>query len=131
MDGKKEKSNQKRRACSSSLNALFSYDCSSTHGYWHRHVYIFALRFVNENNAKTWLSGCNTMSKAEQEKFDLKRYLGLFKSFFYNLGVYGTLIYFVLFFITDKQFAIWVWIAIQLLPILFFIYKSNQFKNKK
>lgn len=58
-------------------------------------VYVFALRFVNENNAKTWLSGYNTMSKPEQEKFDLKGYLGFFKSFFHNLGIYGTLIYFL------------------------------------
>ena len=94
-------------------------------------VYMFALRFINENNAKTWLSGYNTMSKAEQEKFDLKGYLGFFKSFLYNLGVYGTLIYFLLFFMTDEQFAIWTWITIQVLPIPFFIYKGNQFKNKK
>ena len=94
-------------------------------------VYVFAVSLVNENNAKTWLSGYNTMSKAEQEKFDLKGYLGFLKSFFFNLGVYGTLIYFTLFAITDEQFAIWVWITIQLLPIPLLIYKGNQFKNKK
>jgi hypothetical protein len=94
-------------------------------------VYMFALCFVNENNAKTWLSGYKTMSKAEQEKFDLKGYLGFLKSFFYYLGVYGTLIYFVLLFMTDEQYAIWVWIAIQLLPLPFLIHKGNQFKNKK
>ena len=93
-------------------------------------VYVLALSLVNENNAKTWLSGYNTMSKAEQEKFDLKGYLGFLKSFFFNLGVYGTLIYFTLLIITDEQFAIWVWIAIQLLPIPFLIYKMCQFKNK-
>ena len=94
-------------------------------------VYIIALYLVNENNAKTWLSGYNTMSKAEQEKFDLKGYLRFLKSFFFNLGVYGTLIYFTLFVFTDEQFAIWVWITIQLLPIPLLIYKGNQFKNKK
>ena len=94
-------------------------------------VYVLALSLVNENNAKTWLSGYNTMSKAEQEKFDLKGYLRFLKSFFFNLGVYGTLIYFILFVITDEQFAIWVWITIQLLPIPFLICKGNQFKNKK
>ena len=93
--------------------------------------YVLALSLVNENNAKTWLSGYNTMSKAEQEKFDLKGYLGFLKSFFFNLGVYGTLIYFTLFVITDEQFAIWVWITIQLLPIPLLIYKGNQFKNMK
>mgnify|MGYP002046796013 CR=1 FL=1 len=85
----------------------------------------------NENNAKTWLSGYNTMSKAAQEKFDLKGYLIFFKSFFYNLGVYGTLLYFVLFFLTDDQFAIQVWIAAQLLPIPYLIYRGNKYKNKK
>lgn len=94
-------------------------------------VYMFALCFVNENNAKTWLSGYNTMSKAEQERFDLKGYLRFLKSFFYNLVVYGTLIYFVLLFMIDEQYAIWVWIAIQLLPLPFLIHKGNQFKNKK
>ena len=93
-------------------------------------IYLFAVNFINENNSKTWLSGYNTLSKAEQEKFDLKGYLRFIKTFFYNLGVYGTLVYFVLFFLTDQQFAIWVWIAIQILPIPFLIYKGRQFKNK-
>ena len=93
-------------------------------------VYIFATRFVNENNAKTWLSGYNTMSKVEQEKFDLAGYLVFFKSFFYNLGLYGTFIFFIFYFLTDLQFAVWVWIAVQLLPLPFLIYKGNQFKNK-
>ena len=33
-------------------------------------VYVFVASFINENNSKTWLSGYNTLSKAEQEKFD-------------------------------------------------------------
>ena len=94
-------------------------------------AYVLAASFINENNSKTWLSGYNTMSKAEQDKFDLKGYLGFIKPFFYNLGVYGTLVYFVLFFLTDQQFAMWVWITIQLLPIPFLIYKGKQFKNKR
>lgn len=92
-------------------------------------IYVFVSRFVNEDNAKTWLSGYNTMSKEEREKFDLKGYLVFFKSFFYNLGIYGTLIYFVFYFLTDEQFAIWVWIAIQLIPIPFLLYKGKQFNN--
>ena len=45
-------------------------------------LYVLVAKFINENNAKTWLSGYNTMSKAAQEKFDLKGYLIFFKSFF-------------------------------------------------
>ena len=33
-------------------------------------LYILLPKFINESNAKTWLSGYNTMSKAAQEKFD-------------------------------------------------------------
>lgn len=94
-------------------------------------LYVLVAKFINENNAKTWLSGYYTISKEAQEKFDLKGYLIFFKSFFYNLGVYGTLLYFVLFFLTDDQFAIQVWIAAQLLPIPYLIYKGNKYKNKK
>lgn len=94
-------------------------------------VYVFVASFINENNSKTWLSGYNTLSKAEQEKFDLKGYLGFIKPFFYNLGVYGTLVYFILFFLIDQQFALWVWIAIQILPTPFLLYKGKQFKNKR
>ena len=94
-------------------------------------IYILAPLLINENNAKTWLSSYNTMSKEEQKKFDLQGYLKFFRSFFYNLGVYGTIIYFVFYFLTDEQFAIIVWIAFQLLPLPFLIYKGNHFKNKK
>ena len=44
-------------------------------------LYVLVAKFINENNAKTWLSGYNTMSKVAQEKFDLKGYLLFFKSF--------------------------------------------------
>ena len=94
-------------------------------------LYVLVAKFINENNAKNWLSGYNTMSKRAQEKSDLKGYLIFFKSFFYKLGVYGTMIYFVLFFITDDKFAIKVWIVCQLLPIPYLIYKGNKYKNKK
>tara|TARA_B100001109_G_scaffold220496_1_gene191560 strand:+ start:218 stop:541 length:324 start_codon:yes stop_codon:yes gene_type:complete len=94
-------------------------------------LYVLVAKIINDKNAKIWLSGYNTMSKEAQEKFDLKGYLIFSKSFFYNLGVYGTLLYFVLFLITDDQFAIQVWIAAQLLPIPYFIYKGNKYKNKK
>ena len=94
-------------------------------------LYVLVAEFINEKNAKTWLSGYNTMSKEAQEKFDLKGYLIFFKLFFYNLGILGTLLYFVLFILTDHKFAIQVWIAAQLLPIPYLIYKGNKYKNKK
>ena len=38
-------------------------------------LYVLVAKIINDKNAKIWLSGYNTMSKAAQEKFDLKGYL--------------------------------------------------------
>ena len=54
---------------------------------------------VNERNADFLLSGYNTMSKEQQQAFDLKGYLGHFRKFHLFLGisftVLGSLLYFV------------------------------------
>ena len=41
--------------------------------------YVGIAFLVNENNAKYLLSGYNTMSKPENEKFDINSYLIFFK----------------------------------------------------
>lgn len=86
-------------------------------------------KYINKDNAKYLLSGYNTMSKSEQEKFDLIGYLAFFKPFFYNWGVYATIAYFVVFFVTDHQIAIWFWIATQILPVPILIVKGRRFKK--
>lgn len=93
-------------------------------------LYVLISRFMNKDNAKYLLSGYNTMSKSEQDKFDIDGYLAFFKPFFYNLGVYSTILYFVLFFTTDYQIAIWGWIVAQTLPLPYLIIKGRSFKNK-
>ena len=90
-------------------------------------LYVLVAKFINENNAKTWLSGYNTMSKAAQEKFDLKGYLIFFKSFFYNLGVYGTLLYFVLFFLSGRSASILHFFSSPLAPRLCFLLSLSLF----
>lgn len=52
---------------------------------------------LNEDNAKQLLAGYNTMSKEEQESFDLKNYLVFFKKFFINLAIYSSLMSYLVF----------------------------------
>ena len=93
-------------------------------------LYVLISRFINKDNAKYLLSGYNTMSKSEQDKFDIVGYLAFFKPFFYNWGVYSTILYFVFYFTTDVQCALWVWIVAQILPLPVLIVKGKRFKNK-
>ncbi|MFM1877727.1 MAG: hypothetical protein RLZZ241_593 [Bacteroidota bacterium] len=93
-------------------------------------LYTFLAWLVNENNAKYLLSGYNTMSAAEQAKFDIKGYLNFFKPFFYYLALYSTLLFYILFFLIDAHYALWGWIAAQTLPLPYLILKGNKFKNK-
>ena len=53
----------------------------------------FGLGFlVTENNASSLLSGYNTMSKEEQEKFPLTEYLERFKGFHIRFGILFTVL---------------------------------------
>ena len=49
--------------------------------------YIGIAFLVNEKNAKYLLSGYNTMSQQQKDKFDLKSYLIYFRKFWINIGV--------------------------------------------
>lgn len=93
-------------------------------------LFVLVSKYINKDNAKHLLSGYNTMSKSEQEKFDIVGYLSFFKPFFYNWGVYSTVLYFVFYFTADFQWALWVWIAAQILPLPILIVKGKRFKNK-
>ncbi|MDA8686266.1 DUF3784 domain-containing protein [Robiginitalea sp.] len=93
-------------------------------------LYAFLAWLVNENNAKYLLSGYNTMSAAEQAKFDITGYLKFFKPFFYNLALYSTLLFYLVFFLMDKNYALWTWITAQTLPLPYLIIKGNKFKKE-
>ena len=93
--------------------------------------FIGAAYWVNENNAKYLLAGYNTMSKEEQESFDLKNYLIFFKKLFINLAIYTTLICLTLYIVLDDFIAAIGYCISILAPIPYMIYKGNKFKNKK
>ena len=85
---------------------------------------------VNEKNAKYLLSGYNTMSKEEQESFDLKNYLIFFKKFFINLAIYSSLIYITSYIVFEEATAAIIYCISILAPFPYFIYKGNKFKIK-
>ena len=84
---------------------------------------------INEKNAKYLLSGYNTMSKEEQEKFDLKNFLIFFKKFFINLGIYSFLIFILFYSIYDEITATIIWIICVFIPTPYMIYKGYKFKK--
>jgi hypothetical protein len=92
-------------------------------------IFIVIAYTINENNAKYLLSGYNTMSKEEQEKFDLKNYLIFFKNFFLNLGIYSFLIFLLFFFIFNEITATIIWIISVFIPMPYLIYKGYKFKK--
>ena len=81
---------------------------------------------VTESNADILLSGYNTMSKKEKEKFDLKGYLNFFKKFMLSVGVYSFIIYLLIhLFFTVEVAAIGYAISISI-PWTYFVYYSNK-----
>lgn len=86
---------------------------------------------VNQDNAKYLLAGYNTMSKENQESFDIKNYLKFFKKFFINLAIYSSLIYLTFYIAFDEVTASIVYIISILIPLPYMVYKGNKFKIKK
>ena len=86
---------------------------------------------VNQDNAKYLLAGYNTMSKKNQESFDIKNYLKFFKKFFINLAIYSSLIYLTFYIAFDEVTASIVYIISILIPLPYMVYKGNKFKIKK
>ena len=80
-------------------------------------VFIIIAYTINEKNAKYLLSGYNTMSKEEQEKF------------FINLGIYSFLIFILFYSIYDEITATIIWIISVFIPMPYMIYKGYKFKK--
>lgn len=83
-------------------------------------IIILGLGYIlNEKNAKTLLSGYNTMSEEERKKVDIKSYIRLFKQFHYFLGVSFLIIGLLLHYLVGEN-ASGVFLAVY--PILAYIY---------
>jgi uncharacterized protein DUF3784 len=97
--------------------------------------FFIAIAFiVNESNAKTLLSGYNTMSEEERQQFDIKSYIPFFRRFHIFLGISLLVISLILFYLVNRD---WCVIFITTYPIIayfYFIRKGIRFSkepNKK
>lgn len=94
-------------------------------------IFIIVAFSVTENNAKYLLSGYNTMSEEEQQKFDIHSYIPYFRKFHLVLGTSLLIISLLLYYFVDSD---WCGIFLGAYPILayiFFIWKGNQFSKEK
>lgn len=82
---------------------------------------------VTENNAKYILSGYNSMSDEDRQKFDIKSYVPYFRNFHIFLGTSLLVVSFILFYFVS---SIWGGIFIVTYPIvayIYFVWKGNRF----
>ena len=91
---------------------------------------LLATQLVNENNADLLLAGYNTMSKKEKEKFNLKAYLIYFKKFFLKLVLYSSIVTIMSSLFFDELYVVIIYSICILLPLPFFLIKSNKNFNK-
>ena len=85
--------------------------------------------FINKENSKYLLSGYNTMSNEEREKFDIEGYLKIFKPFFKNQALYSFFVFQLFHFVYDNKVSLIIWcIYISIAP-LYLVFKSQKIKN--
>ena len=87
---------------------------------------LLATQLVNENNADLLLAGYNTKSKKEKEKFNLKEYLIYFKNFFLKLVVYSSIVTIMSSLFFHELYVFIIYSICILLPLPFFLIKSNK-----
>ena len=87
---------------------------------------LLVMRSLNENNAKYFLAGNNTMSKEERENFKIKEYLIYLKKFWNKLLLYNSLLTIFSYFFFDELGVVMVYSISLMLPLPIFIYQSNK-----
>ena len=93
-------------------------------------LFIIISKVINRENAKMLLAGYNTMSESEREKFDIDGYLNFFKPFFFKLGAYSTLIYFITLFTFHQGIAVIAYTISILIPLPYIVIRGNKFYKK-
>ena len=85
--------------------------------------YVGIAFLINEKNAKYLLSGYNTMSEPEKEKFDIKSYLIFFKKYWINLGFTSSLVTCFSFLLFSEIIMIITHALVLIIPLPYLIYK--------
>ena len=94
-------------------------------------ILFFGIAFIlTENNAKHMLSGYNTMSAEEREKFDLKSFIPFYRNFHIFLSVSFVAIGVALNYLNTNAAGIFLAVY-PIVAYIYFIWKSNQFQKGK
>jgi hypothetical protein len=94
-------------------------------------IFIGAIGFIlTENNAKYLLSGYNTMTQKEREKFDIRCYVPWFRKFHIFLGISLSLIGMPLAYIYGSDVAGAFLTIYPLLAYTYFIIESRKYIRK-
>jgi hypothetical protein len=84
---------------------------------------------LNKYNAKYLLSGYNTMSEKEREKYDIENYLILFKKFFLVLAGTSTVVFLILINLWNAKIAVMAYSIYLTIMLIWFAFKGNKFKK--
>lgn len=90
-------------------------------------VYLALAFLINKDNARYLLAGYNTMGEEERKKFPIDNYLIFFKKFFYRMAIF-TFVSSIIFYLSfEEEMAIMLWAIFQIVPYVYFIYKSLKY----
>ena len=92
-------------------------------------IFIAVALGINKNNAKYFLSGYNTMSKKEKDKFDLENYLVIFKRFFLILAATSTVVFIILINLLNQKIAVMLYSSYIIIMLIWMVFKGNNFKK--
>ena len=84
---------------------------------------------VTENNAKHLLTGYNTMSAEDRQKFDTKSYIPYFRRFHIFLGLSLLILSVTAYYLINPDWSGIIMVTYPLLAYVYFIWKGNQFLN--
>ena len=92
-------------------------------------IFIAVALGINKNNAKYLLSGYNTMSKKEKDKFDLENYLVTFKKFFLILAATSSVVFIILINLLNLKIAVIFYSSYIIIMLIWMVFIGNNFKN--
>lgn len=93
-------------------------------------IFLIIAFSINQINAPYFLSGYNTLSAEEKNKFNLVGFLKFFKKFHLFLSISLVIIGLLNFLFLKHPFYLMLLVLYPLIAYLFFIYKSSKFYSK-
>ena len=86
---------------------------------------------MNKKNAKYLLSGYNTLSVEEQERFDIESYLIFFRKFVILLTIISSFLFFILNTILTLKSSLIGYSIFLIIMIFWFLFKPTNYKKNQ